>query len=287
MHQYHEQLAWVLDMGVQVENRTGTDSIMVPGLMGRYDMADGFPAVTTKKLAFNGAKGELCGFLKGVTNAQDFADLGCGWWFDNANKNPAWLSNPTRLGEDDLGEIYGAQWRRWETRHGGKIDQIDRVIQQLRTDPSNRRILFHAWNVGELDAMALAPCHVLYQFIANPKMKELHLCMYQRSCDMFLGVPMNIATSAMMLHLFARAIGYTPRVFTHFMADAHIYVNHIQQVKAQLAREPYLLPTLKLHPTYEVLHDLTGAQICNFIQPSHFELVDYQHHDALPAPMAI
>ena len=233
----------ILDTGVQQPNRTGIDTLMIPGAMLRFDLREGFPAVTTKALAFKAVKGELIGFLRGYQNAEQFRKLGCNIWNQNANENTQWLANPNRKGIDDLGRIYGAQWVDWKCepqidemtgfRYTPAINQVQEVIKKLHTNPTDRRMIINAWRPDEFDQMALPPCHVLYQFLADSKSKVLHLCMYQRSCDMFLGVPFNIASASLFLTIMANHSGYTAGTFTHFLADAHIYTNHIDQVKEQ------------------------------------------------------
>jgi thymidylate synthase len=285
----------ILDSGVQQPNRTGIDTLMIPGAMLRFDLREGFPAVTTKKLAFKAIKGELIGFLRGYQNAAQFRELGCNIWDQNANENTQWLTNPNRKGTDDLGRIYGAQWTDWrcELQYDGatgnwyipSINQVQEVLNKLHTNPTDRRMIISAWRPDEFDQMALPPCHVLYQFLADSKNKVLHLCMYQRSCDMFLGVPFNIASASLFLSVMANMSGYTAGTFTHFLADAHIYMNHLDQVKEQISRTPYDLPTLKYTGPTTSTMPITGWENC--IQPDHFELVNYHHHKAIKAPMAV
>lgn len=301
--QYLDLLKRILETGTRQSNRTGIDTLFVPGAMFQFDLRKGFPAITTKKLAFKAIIGELIGFLRGYDNAAKFRELGCNIWNQNANENEQWLNNPNRHGTDDLGRIYGVQWRDWKkyewvdghafghewvSSHWeqSNVDQLDNVLQKLYTNPTDRRMIISAWRPDEFDQMALPPCHVLYQFIANVETKELHLCMYQRSCDEFLGVPFNIASASLFLTIMANLVGYIPATFTHFMADAHIYVNHIDQVKKQLNRKPYLSPILKYSgPKYEGKQ--FDPKIFEQIKPEHFELVNYQCHPALKAPMAV
>lgn len=305
MRQYLQLLKNIMDNGVRQSNRTGIDSISIPGAMLKFDLREGFPAVTTKKLAFNAVKGELLGFFRGYTNAADFEKLGCGVWRQNADENHTWLNNPARKGEGDLGRIYSAQWTDWaayEYDQGAtdlnagfpafersSINQLDAALATLLRDPSSRRVIVSAWRPDEFDQMALPPCHVLYQFVADQHNRRLHLMMYQRSLDTFLGGPFNIASCALFLTIMARFIGYTPATFTHFIADAHIYVNHLDQVKEQLSRTPFDPPRLALDysaiPT--VTLDTYREGLFAEIQPEHLELRFYEHHPALKAPMAV
>ena len=292
MKQYNDLLKRILLEGTQQSNRTGIDTIFIPGAMMQFALAAGFPAVTTKKLAWNSVKGELIGFLRGCTNAADFRELGCKIWDQNANENQAWLNNPNRKGTDDLGQIYGAMWRNWpkdaeQYRTPEYVDQVNDVLQSLYNNPTNRRMIISAWRPDMFDQMALPPCHVLYQFLANVETKELHLCMYQRSADMFLGVPFNIASASLFLTIIAKLTGYKPATFTHFLADAHIYVNHIEQVKEQIGRQCYPLPELLYSgPTYDGTNQFT-SNIFDSIYPEHFQLLHYKHHPAIKADMAV
>lgn len=310
MQQYLNLLEEVLATGTLQANRTGIKAKSIPGAMLKFDMDHGFPAVTTKKLSFNQVKGELIGFMRGYTNAADFRNLGCNIWDGNAN-DPGlpghpnmWLSNPNRKGEDDLGRIYGAQWRDWSGNVIGMqnvnptgrdpdslyfvgqpvyegIDQLKNAINKILNTPTDRRIIVSAWNPAQLDQMALPPCHLLYQFLCNVETNELSMCMYQRSCDMFLGVPFNIASYALLLHTVAALTGFKPRHLTMFLADVHIYENHFDQVAEQLARIPHSLPTLEIA---EALYQ--GIQF-EEIEPHHFNLVNYTHDAAIKAPMAV
>jgi thymidylate synthase len=362
MKQYNESLAFIRDNGTRQENRTGIDTIMFPTVFMRFDLQEGFPAVTTKKLAFKAAIGELVGFLRSARSAATFRDLGCKVWDQNANENKAWLANPNRRGEDDLGDVYGAMWREWpgfrvldlkdprdvaiaerlkwdgwqdmgkftsqhdETviKSGNlsvfnrrlffkEIDMLGDCIQKLILEPTNRRILFHAWNPAQLDAMALPPCHLLYQFLPNIAKGELSLSMTQRSADFFLGVPFNIASASLLLHIVARLTGFKPKWVNLTFNDAHIYVNHLDQVEEQLSREPRALPTLAINPQMPSFNSLarqaermfqaglegydernvretvTGKAIRALaeIDPTWFMLEGYDPHPALTAPMAV
>lgn len=285
MQQYLTLVQDILDNGSLQSNRTGIRTLSIPGAMMKFDLQEGFPAVTTKKLAFKSAMGELVGFLRGYHSAADFRELGCKVWDQNANENGQWLANPYRVQEDDLGAVYGVQWRQWpayklinpalpqgqaqiadalsrgyvqiglvnspEWGHSGilfykAVDQLRQCLDTIIKDPGNRRILFHGWNWAQLDEMALPPCHLLYQFLVNQAKGELSLCLYIRSNDVALGAPFNIAEGAALLHLVARLTGYTPRWLSYFIGDAHIYENHVDMLKEQLTREPYPLPTLVL-----------------------------------------
>lgn len=289
MNRYLQLLDEVLHRGVKQDNRTGIPAIRLPyGSRMLFDMRDGFPAVTTKHLFFNQVKGELIGFIRGYSNAADFRALGCKVWDQNANENEAWVNNPRRKGTDDLGRVYGVQWREWmSTEYGGPlyVDQLKEAVHAVINNPTSRRIIVNAWNPGELDMMALPPCHMLFQLTVDVQNDELSMCMYQRSCDMFLGVPFNIASYALLLHIIAEATGYTPRFLTMFLADAHIYENHIEQVREQLTREPLPMPTLAL-PIADPLHNW-GMQYIESVGPESISLLDYKHHPAIKGAMAV
>ncbi|MGS0740770.1 thymidylate synthase [Glaciimonas sp. GG7] len=324
MKQYLDLVQMILDNGSWQENRTGIRTISMPGAMMRFDLQkEGFPAVTTKRLAFKSIVGELCGFLRASRSAADFRALGCKVWDQNANENATWRANPYRLGEDDLGPVYGVQWRAWPAykllatteaaqitdaqKNGFKlissvqddgqekvllykaIDQLRDCLDTIIANPGSRRILFHGWNCADLDAVALPACHLLYQFLPNAATKEISLCLYIRSNDIGLGAPFNLAEAAALLHLVARLTGYKPRWFTYFIGDAHIYENHLDMLQEQLKREPYAAPSLVIAdrvPDFAA----TGRyepEWLEKIEPSDFSLVDYQHHPALTAPMAV
>lgn len=323
MHQYLDLVRQIFEQGSWHDNRTGVRTLSIPGAMMRFDLAQGFPAVTTKKLAFKSAIGEMVGFLRASRDAGQFRQLGCKVWDQNANENKQWLANPFRLGPDDLGPVYGVQWRQWpaykllpadqqvqieaakaqgfavigEVRGEDAdkvllykaVDQLRRCLETIMSNPSDRRILFHGWNWAQLDEMALPPCHLLYQFLADKTKGELSLCLYVRSNDVGLGTPFNLTEGAALLHLVARLTGYKARWFTYFIGDAHIYENHVDMLQEQLKREPYPAPRLEIServPSY--------AQTGRFepewlekVEPSDFSLVGYQHHPALTAPMAV
>jgi thymidylate synthase len=285
MKQYLDLVQDILDNGSWQRNRTGTRTRSVPGAMLKFDLQQGFPAVTTKKLAFKSAIGELVGFLRGYRNAADFRALGCKVWDQNANENAPWLANPYRIQADDLGSVYGVQWRQWpayklidssqaqsaaqvsdalargyrqigvvdNADSGGTsvllykaIDQIRQCLDTITNDPGNRRILFHGWNPAQLDEMALPPCHLLYQFLVSEARREISLCLYIRSNDIGLGTPFNLTEGAALLHLVGRLTGYAPRWFSYFIGDAHIYENHLSMLEEQLQRVPYPPPKLIL-----------------------------------------
>lgn len=296
--QYLELLRDIMKLGARQKNRTGIDTFMIPGAMLKFDLREGFPAITTKKLAFRAVAAELCGFLRGYTSAADFRMLGCNIWDANANDPKAnggkWHASPHRKGDDDLGRIYGVQWRNWrgfdpDHRTGSmkEVDQLKNVLDTLENDPQSRRIIMNAWQPAELDQMALPPCHLLVQFLVQQEGNVLHACMYQRSCDMFLGVPFNIASYALLLSLVAKATGYTPGILTMSLADAHIYENHFEQVRLQLSREPYPSPLLDINFTgWKMEGGFNPLRWLETITPHDIWLHGYQHHEAIKAEMA-
>jgi thymidylate synthase len=299
MKQYLNLMRDVLENGTWQENRTGIRCITLPGAMLKFDMADGFPAVTTKKLAFKSVVGELIGFLRGETNVKAFQELGCKVWDGNATAD-YWLNNPNNKGDGDLGRIYGAQWRAWyagedwnQNGYGQSlsVDQLANALHDVRNNPTSRRIIVNAWNPAELDQTALPPCHMLFQLIPHVNTGKLHMVMYQRSCDLFLGVPFNIASYATLLHLFSSWTGYTPGTLTMMLADVHIYENHLDQVTEQLSREPKHLPRLWIQrlPTEPLskLQNLGLDDLLKDLKPSDFILQGYEHHEAISAPMAV
>ncbi len=323
MQQYQQLIETVLAQGTWQDNRTGIRTLSVPGAMMRFDLAQGFPAVTTKRLAFKSVVGELCAFLRASRSAADFRALGCRVWDQNANENAQWLANPYREGVDDLGPVYGVQWRQWpgyklldaaataqrEDAHRNgftevaplvedgvekilvykAIDQLRECLDTIVNNPSSRRILFHGWNPAVLDQVALPACHLLYQFIPNATTKEISLCLYVRSNDIGLGTPFNIAEGAALLHLVGRLTGYTPRWFTYFIGDAHIYENHMEMVQEQLRRDPYEAPRFVIAervPDFAVTGKYEPEWL-EKIEPSDFSLEGYRHHPPLTAPMAV
>lgn len=243
MQQYLNLLDHVLKNGTQKTDRTGTGTISVFGYQMRFNLAEGFPLLTTKKLHIKSILHELIWFLKGSTNIQYLTDHGVSIWNEWADE------------DGNLGPVYGYQWRSWPASGGKYIDQITGVIESIKKNPDSRRHIVSAWNVGELDKMALPPCHILFQFyVADGR---LSCQMYQRSADIFLGVPFNIASYAFLLHMVAQVTGLKPGEFIHTLGDAHIYLNHIEQVKLQLTREPRVLPQLKINPKVKSIFDFT------------------------------
>ena len=273
MKQYLDALRQVLETGTDKKDRTGTGTRAVFGMQMRYNMEDGFPAITTKKLAFNSMKAELLWFIKGSSDNNELLKLGSKIWDANANAD-YW--KPKAKFPGDLGRIYGVQWRKWKNPDGKEVDQLANAIELIKKNPTSRRIIVNAWNPGELEQMALPPCHTFFQFfVANNK---LSLQMYQRSCDMFLGVPFNIASYSLLLHMIAQVTNLQPGEFVHTLGDTHIYHNHFSQVKEQLTRKPLPLPQLKLNPTIKNIDDFKMEDI---------ELINYEHHPSIKAPMAV
>jgi len=264
MKQYLDLMRHVRDHGVRKEDRTGTGTLSVFGYQMRFDLAQGFPLVTTKKLHLRSIIHELLWFLRGDTNIQYLRDHKVSIWDEWADEH------------GDLGPVYGSQWRSWPTADGRHIDQITQVLDQLRNNPDSRRIIVSAWNVGEIDKMALPPCHAFFQFyVADGK---LSCQLYQRSADIFLGVPFNIASYALLTLMIAQVVGLQPGEFVHTLGDAHLYVNHLQQTDLQLSREPFALPTLRINPE---VNDLFAFRF------EDFDLLDYQHHPHIKAPVAV
>lgn len=241
MQQYLNLLNRVLKEGVKKEDRTGTGTVSVFGHQMRFDLQDGFPLITTKKLHLKSIIHELLWFIKGSTNIKYLQENGVRIWNEWADT------------DGELGRIYGYQWRSWTTENGGHTDQLSNVIKQLKENPDSRRHIVSAWNVGDLDKMNLPPCHILFQFyVADNK---LSCQLYQRSADIFLGVPFNIASYALLIMMLAQETGYKLGDFVHTLGDAHIYTNHIEQVKLQLTREPRQLPQMKLNPDIKKVVD--------------------------------
>ena len=264
MRQYLELLRTIRETGARKDDRTGTGTLSVFGQQLRFDLDDGFPVVTTKKLHLRSIIHELLWFLNGDTNVKYLHDHGVTIWDEWADEN------------GDLGPIYGAQWRAWATADGRHIDQMQRVLEQIRKDPSSRRIIVSAWNVGEIEKMALAPCHTLYQFhVAHGR---LSVQVYQRSADVFLGVPFNIASYALLLHLIAQQTNLTPGDLVWTGGDCHLYLNHLEQADEQLAREPLPLPKLVIKRRPPSLFEYAYED---------FEIVGYRSHAAIKAPIAV
>ncbi len=279
MHTYLNQLQYVLNHGIKKGDRTGVGTISCFGLHARYAMADGFPAVTTKRLVWKSILSELLWFISGSDNIYDLKTY--------LKSNRLWDGNYedylNRLGIDkndgSMGRIYGVQWRRWKGANGKVVDQLQNAINLIRENPESRRIMVDAWNAAEIGTrdVALPPCHNFYQFyVAEGK---LSLQMYQRSCDMFLGVPLNIASYSVLLHMVAKITSLVPCEFIHILGDAHIYLNHLDAVKEQLSRKPYPLPKLRIK-------DRGQTEIDHF-EMDDFELINYQHHDTIRAEMAV
>jgi len=273
MRQYLDGLQHILDHGTDKPNRTGIDTKGVFGMQMRYDLSKGFPAVTTKKLAMKSLIAELIWFIRGSGDVNELNALGSKIWDANANAD-YW--KPKAKFPGDAGRIYGVQWRHWKRPDGTEVDQLANVIDKLKNDPNNRRIILTAWNPGELDQMALPPCHMLTQFyVADGKLSAM---MFQRSCDMFLGVPFNIASYSLLIHMIAQVTDLKPGEFIHSLGDAHIYHNHFDQVKEQLSRKPKSLPSLFLNPKIKSIEDFT---------PDDVKLLNYEHAPAIKAPMAV
>ncbi len=263
MEQYLELLRHVKVHGVKKEDRTGTGTISVFGYQMRFDLNKGFPLVTTKKCHLKSIIHELLWFLQGNTNIKYLNDNGVTIWDEWADSN------------GELGPVYGAQWRSWQASDH-TIDQISQVIQLIKTNPDSRRLIVNAWNVGELDKMALAPCHAFFQFyVADGK---LSCQLYQRSADIFLGVPFNIASYALLLMMVAQVTNLEVGEFVHTFGDAHIYLNHFDQVDEQLSRKPFALPTMNINPDVKDIFLFTYDD---------FELINYQAHPSISAPIAV
>ena len=264
MQQYLDLLDYVIKHGVHKKDRTGTGTISVFGYQMRFDLQEGFPVLTTKKLHLRSIIHELLWFLKGDTNIKYLHDNRVTIWDEWADEN------------GDLGPVYGYQWRSWPSSEGRYVDQIARVIESILNNPESRRHIVSAWNVGELDEMALPPCHLLFQFyVADGK---LSCQLYQRSCDIFLGVPFNIASYALLTMMMARVTSLEAGDFVHTLGDAHIYLNHIDQVKLQLTREPYPLPQMNIDPSKKNIDDFVFED---------FELVNYQSHPHIKGEISV
>ena len=264
MRPYLHLLERVLDEGVKKDDRTGTGTLSVFGHQMRFDLEDGFPLVTTKKLHLKSIVHELLWFLAGDTNVKYLQENGVRIWDEWADE------------KGELGPVYGKQWRSWPTQDGSTIDQIKEVISEIRTNPSSRRLIVSAWNPADLPKMALAPCHCLFQFWVGGG--RLSCQLYQRSGDIFLGVPFNIASYALLTQMVAQVTGLAPGEFIHTLGDAHLYLNHLEQARLQLTRKPRALPTLKLDPGIKDLFDFRYADIA-------FEA--YDPHPAIPAKVAV
>ena len=264
MKQYLDLMRHVRDHGIKKTDRTGTGTRSVFGYQMRFDLAEGFPLVTTKKLHLRSIIHELLWFLKGDTNIRYLKENGVSIWDEWADEN------------GNLGPVYGSQWRSWPTADGRHIDQIQQLLEQIKSNPDSRRLIVSAWNVGEIENMALPPCHAFFQFYVAQG--RLSCQLYQRSADIFLGVPFNIASYALLLMMIAQVSGLKPGDFVHTLGDAHLYSNHIEQANLQLQRQPHALPTMKINPSITNLFDFTFED---------FELVNYLSHEHIKAPVAV
>ena len=264
MDEYLRLINHILENGEEKGDRTGTGTLSVFGYQMRFDLSKGFPMVTTKKVHLKSIIHELLWFIKGDTNVKYLQENGVRIWNEWADEN------------GDLGPVYGKQWRDWKDNNGRSIDQLEQVIDMIKSNPNSRRIIVSAWNVGELDEMALMPCHAFFQFhVANGK---LNCQLYQRSADVYLGVPFNIASYAILTHMIAQICGLEAGTFVHTLGDAHLYTNHLEQARLQVSRKPMPLPTLKLNPNIKNIDDFKFED---------FEVLDYQHHPHISAPIAI
>ncbi len=264
MHQFQQLLRHILENGRDKGDRTGTGTRSVFGYQMRFDLGEGFPLLTTKKLHLRSIIHELLWFLRGDTNIRYLKEHGVSIWDEWADA------------DGELGPVYGYQWRSWPAPDGRHIDQIAQVLEQIRTNPDSRRLIVSAWNVADVDRMALAPCHALFQFYVQDG--RLSCQLYQRSADVFLGVPFNIASYALLTLMVAQVTGLAPGDFVHTFGDAHLYSNHLEQARLQLTREPLPLPTMALNPAVK---DLFAFRF------EDFELRGYQSHPHIPAPIAV
>jgi len=264
VRQYHDLLRLVLDRGRPHADRTGTGTLSIFGAQARFDLREKFPLLTTKKLHIKSIIYELLWFLRGDTNVRYLNEHGVTIWDEWADEN------------GDLGRVYGAQWRDWRGENGARVDQIDRIISELKTNPNSRRLIVSAWNAAEIEKMALPPCHVLFQFRVQDG--ELSCQLYQRSADLFLGVPFNIASYSLLTLMVAQVCDLKPGEFVHTFGDLHLYRNHLEQAREQLSRDCRSLPWMKLNPTIKDIRDF---------QFEDFELVGYDPHPSIKAPIAV
>ena len=264
MDEYLKLMQHILDEGVEKQDRTGTGTLSVFGYQMRFDLQKGFPMVTTKKLHLRSIVHELLWFIKGDTNVQYLQENGVRIWNEWADEN------------GDLGPVYGKQWRKWESKDGRIIDQLEQAIDQIKNNPNSRRIIVSAWNVGELDEMALMPCHAFFQFhVANGR---LNCQLYQRSADVFLGVPFNIASYALLTQMMAQVCGLEAGTFVHTLGDAHLYMNHLEQAREQVSREPLALPIIKLDSSITNIDEFTFESL---------EVIGYEHLPHISAPISV
>ncbi|HEY5572291.1 MAG TPA: thymidylate synthase [Anaerolineales bacterium] len=264
MRQYLDLLQTILDHGIEKGDRTGTGTLSLFGYQTRFNLQDGFPILTTKKLHLKSIIYELIWFLRGDSNVKYLNEHGVRIWDEWADEN------------GNLGPVYGVQWRKWRTADGRIVDQILRVVDQIKTNPDSRRIIVNAWNPGEVEKMALPPCHLLFQFyVANG---QLSCQLYQRSADVFLGVPFNIASYALLTMMMAQVCDLEPGEFVHTFGDVHLYSNHFEQARLQLTRQPYPLPQMKINPEVKSIFEF---------QYEDFELRNYQYHPHIKAAVAV
>lgn len=264
MRQYHDLLRLVLEHGKPRGDRTGTGTLSIFGAQARFDLRENFPLLTTKKLHLKSIIYELLWFLRGDTNVRYLNEHGVTIWDEWANE------------DGNLGRVYGAQWRDWRGENGVRVDQIDKVISEMKRNPQSRRLIVNAWNAAEIDKMALPPCHVLFQFYVQNG--ELSCQLYQRSADLFLGVPFNIASYALLTLMVAQVVDLRPGDFVHTFGDLHLYQNHLEQAREQLTRDCRPLPRMELNPAVKDIHDFKFED---------FALVDYDPHPAIKAPIAV
>lgn len=264
MRQYLTLMEYILEHGVEKADRTGTGTRSVFGYQMRFDLRDGFPLLTTKKLHLKSIIYELLWFIKGETNVKYLQEHGVSIWDEWADE------------EGELGPVYGAQWRSWKTADGRVIDQLQQAVKKIKSNPHSRRIIISAWNVGEIERMALPPCHLLFQFyVAGGKLSCL---LYQRSADVFLGVPFNIASYALLTRMMAQVCGLQPGEFVHTLGDAHLYINHLEQAQMQLSRDPYPLPVMEINPEVDSIFDF---------EYDDFKLKNYQAHPHIRAEVSV